>query len=117
MKPNGFDNKSSKSSNKVRPISDSPGHESQMLHRPDIPKLCWAILVLVIWLNGRARFAVQDQSSTEAEARQTTFVGQLEVGGVIEQELTGNEAHAYGLTLVSGQYVRVAVRQRGIDVL
>src|SRR5262245_26112739 len=88
-----------------------------MLHRSDISKLWWGILLLVIWLNARASFAVQDQSSTKAEARQTTFVGQLEVGGVIEQELTGNETHAYGLTLVSGQYVRVAVRQRGIDVL
>lgn len=41
----------------------------------------------------------------------------LEPGKPIERELAGNESHSYQLTLASGQYVRLAVDQRSIDVV
>jgi len=40
----------------------------------------------------------------------------LEPGKPIERELTGGEAHSYQLTLASGQYARVTVDQRRINV-
>src|SRR5262249_56050278 len=40
----------------------------------------------------------------------------VEPGQWIEREIAGGESHAYKLTLASGQYARVIVDQRGIDV-
>ena len=42
---------------------------------------------------------------------------QLEPGKPIERELTGGQSHSYQITLAAGQYVRLAVDQRGIDVV
>jgi hypothetical protein len=44
-------------------------------------------------------------------------VRELQPGAPIERELKGGEVHAYRLTLVVGQYLRVVVEQRGIDVV
>src|SRR5215813_2800724 len=41
----------------------------------------------------------------------------LEAGKPIEREIAGGEAHSYQLTLTAGQYARVVVDQRGIDVV
>src|SRR5687768_1927123 len=41
----------------------------------------------------------------------------LEPGAPIERELRGGEAHSYRVVLASGQYLRVVVDQRGIDVV
>lgn len=40
----------------------------------------------------------------------------LEPGQALERELAGGEAHAYRIRLTSGQYVRVGVEQKGVDV-
>jgi len=40
----------------------------------------------------------------------------LEEGRPIERELAGGETHAFQVTLAAGQYLRVVVDQRGIDV-
>jgi CHAT domain-containing protein/Tfp pilus assembly protein PilF len=40
----------------------------------------------------------------------------LEPGNPIERELTGGQVHSYQVTLSQGEYVRVLVEQRGIDV-
>src|SRR5262249_26815195 len=40
----------------------------------------------------------------------------LEPGKPIERELAGGEAHSYRLTLAAGQYTRVTVDQRRINV-
>lgn len=58
-------------------------------------------------------FAFQTASS---EARQTEIRG-LKQGQVIERELAGGEAHTYRITLTSGQYLKVVVEQKGIDVV
>ena len=42
---------------------------------------------------------------------------QIEPGKPIERELTGGQSHSYQMTLAAGQYVRLAVDQRGIDVV
>src|SRR5437763_8440843 len=40
----------------------------------------------------------------------------LEVGKTIERELTGGQKHDYQIALSEGQYIRVEVSQKGIDV-
>src|SRR5262245_40959010 len=40
----------------------------------------------------------------------------LEPGKPIERELSGGQSHLYKITMNSGQYLRIAVEQRGIDV-
>jgi hypothetical protein len=41
----------------------------------------------------------------------------LEPGTLIERELAGGGTHAYQLMLTAGQYLRIAIEQRGIDVV
>jgi hypothetical protein len=41
----------------------------------------------------------------------------LEPGKPAERELTDGQSHYYRISLTSGQYLQVAVNQRGIDVL
>src|SRR5262245_50020008 len=40
----------------------------------------------------------------------------LEPGKPAERELSGGQSHSYKITMTSGQYLHVVVRQRGIDV-
>src|SRR5262249_5012059 len=40
----------------------------------------------------------------------------LEPGKPVERELSGGQSHSYKITTVSGQYMHIAVEQRGIDV-
>jgi CHAT domain-containing protein/Tfp pilus assembly protein PilF len=42
---------------------------------------------------------------------------QLEQGKPIERELVGGQSHTYQITLTAGQYVKLVVDQRGIDVV
>jgi hypothetical protein len=41
----------------------------------------------------------------------------LEPGKPIERELAGGQSHAYQITLSAGQFMKVIVEQRGIDVV
>src|SRR5262245_29831850 len=41
----------------------------------------------------------------------------LEPGKPIERELTGDRSHAYRLPFAAGQYVKLVVEQRGIDIV
>jgi CHAT domain-containing protein/Tfp pilus assembly protein PilF len=41
----------------------------------------------------------------------------LEQGKPVERELTGGQSHSYLITLVAGQYVKLVIDQRGIDVM
>jgi CHAT domain-containing protein len=40
----------------------------------------------------------------------------LEPGKPVERELSGGQSHSYKITMISGQYMEVAVDQRGIDI-
>jgi CHAT domain-containing protein/Tfp pilus assembly protein PilF len=48
------------------------------------------------------------QSTQEADS--------LEPGKPVERELSGGQSHSYKITMISGQYLRIVVAQRGIDV-
>jgi CHAT domain-containing protein/tetratricopeptide (TPR) repeat protein len=41
----------------------------------------------------------------------------LEPGKPVERELSGGQSHFYKITMTSGQYIQIAVSQRGIDAL
>lgn len=41
----------------------------------------------------------------------------LEEGQQVEREMTGGQSHSYQITIVSGQYARVVIEQKGIDVV
>jgi CHAT domain-containing protein/Tfp pilus assembly protein PilF len=40
----------------------------------------------------------------------------LELGKPIERELSGGQSHSYKITMISGQYLHVEAKQKGIDV-
>jgi CHAT domain-containing protein/Tfp pilus assembly protein PilF len=54
--------------------------------------------------------------ANRAAPQNSTDVGVLESAKPIERELAGGETHAYQLTLAAGQYARVVVDQRRINV-
>src|ERR1051325_8596300 len=57
-------------------------------------------------------------SPDSASAPQDTSQSRLlKLGEPVESELAGGEAHYYALTLISGQYLRLVVDQRGVDVV
>lgn len=43
-------------------------------------------------------------------------IGALELGKPVERELAGGQTHVYRLPLSAGQYLRVVVAQKGVDV-
>jgi hypothetical protein len=50
-------------------------------------------------------------------AQETQQLKQLEPGKPIERVLAGDQSHSYQMTLVAGQYVKLVVEQRGIDLV
>src|SRR5262249_33154028 len=58
----------------------------------------------------------QSENASQSAPQKDSRIQRLEPGQSIEREIAGGESHAYKLTLASGQYARVIVDQRGIDV-
>src|SRR5919205_3885452 len=54
---------------------------------------------------------------TVSKAQTQDIIESLELGKSIERKLEGGQAHSYGLTLTTNQYVYVVVEQKGIDVV
>lgn len=55
------------------------------------------------------------QQPTE-EAQNDQKVTMLQPGGPVERELTGGQKHSYYLSLSQGQFVKIEIKQQGIDV-
>ena len=66
--------------------------------------------------NSNPAFAWQTASSETKQTRPAE-IRELKQGQVIEQSLAGGEAHTYRIALASGQYLKVVVEQKGIDVV
>jgi hypothetical protein len=78
--------------------------------------LAWVIFAVVAW-PPTGSSPVQ-ASAGDRGAIQSADEGQsLEPGAPIERELTGGQSHFYRISLTPGQYLQIAVSQRGIDVL
>ena len=84
------------------------------------------IPVVIISSKAQAQVATGNEESLQTEyllvqniAQQAVSAekGELKLGASGEQEMKGGETHSYRITLKAGQYVNVAVEQKGIDVL
>jgi CHAT domain-containing protein/Flp pilus assembly protein TadD len=60
---------------------------------------------------------VKPDAGLVSPAQENQQTRQLEQGKRIERELAGGQSHSYQMTLAAGQYVKLVVDQRGIDVM
>src|SRR5215475_2794734 len=58
----------------------------------------------------------QASASQRGAAQSVQESVSLEPGKLVERELSSGQSHSYKITMSSGQYLHVAVEQRGIDV-
>src|SRR5215813_11756046 len=58
----------------------------------------------------------QASASERGAAPRTQENISLEPGKPVERDLSGGQSHSYKITRISGQYLHIAVEQRGIDV-
>jgi tetratricopeptide (TPR) repeat protein len=80
--------------------------------------LLWVSSITVAYGGSRSERGLNDlqaSPTTSSNTRQAE-VGELKQGQPIERELAGSEAHTYRIALVSGQYVRATIEQKGIDI-
>ena len=73
---------------------------------------CAAVASLLV-LSGALNSAKSQQETSSVQSQQTKLI----VGQPIAREMRGGEKHAYQVMLNAGQYVRVVVEQKGIDVV
>lgn len=81
--------------------------------------LLWVSSVTVAYGGSRPERGLnylQASQTTSSKAKQAE-VGELKQGQPIERELAGSEAHTYRIALISGQYVKATIEQRGIDLV
>lgn len=76
---------------------------------------CAAVVWLVL-LSGVMN-AAESYTEIGLAPRQQASAFQLAVGETIAREMQGGEQHSYQVTLSAGQYARVVVDQKGIDVV
>jgi CHAT domain-containing protein/Tfp pilus assembly protein PilF len=60
--------------------------------------------------------ALVQAGSLKAQPGATSPI-RLEIGKSVERQLTGDQTHSYEVHLLEGQYARISVEQRGIDVI
>jgi CHAT domain-containing protein/tetratricopeptide (TPR) repeat protein len=66
-----------------------------------------------LWPNSPPAHASDSVRSAVQSAQESNS---LEPGKPIQRELSGGQSHSYKITMISSQYLRVVVTQRGIDV-
>lgn len=60
-------------------------------------------------------FLIVQPVYSQSQVTNTPEITTLELGKPIERELAGKEKHSYQITLSAGQYMQVALEQRGVD--
>src|SRR5215510_114688 len=73
-------------------------------------------LVLFIGMSSIRSVVPKEPHSNEARQNDQQ-VQRLELGKPVERELAGGQSHSYQLSLDAGQYVKLVIEQRGIDVM
>jgi tetratricopeptide (TPR) repeat protein len=104
--------------NQITPISTSHGRGIQTTY------LVILIIILFVWIGlPVAALPPPDPLITQASA-DSRGVAQsvdeelpLEPGKTVERDLSGGQSHFYKISMASGQYLKIAVIQRGVDVL
>jgi CHAT domain-containing protein/Tfp pilus assembly protein PilF len=104
--------------NQLTPISTS----QRRVLRLSAVSLFMANLLVWIGLPAAARLPQGSPPAHASDAKrgaaQSAEESQsLEPGKPIERELSGGRSHLYKIAMTSGQYLRIVVKQRGIDVL
>src|SRR5262245_11648647 len=84
------------------------------------PQGCWShsigwtpLMTNLLWVEAPPAQASACERGASPSAQESIS---LEPGKPVERELSGGQSHSYKITLVSGQYLRIEVEQRGIDV-
>src|SRR5262245_17705007 len=75
-----------------------------------------SIVIVSTFLLSILRAPVYGVPITGITTRINQNENQLELGKTVSRELAGGQAHSYRITLAAGEYLRVVVEQRGIDV-
>jgi CHAT domain-containing protein/predicted negative regulator of RcsB-dependent stress response len=78
--------------------------------------LAWIGLTAAAWPPSGS-LITQAGDSAHVAAQSAGEELSLEPGKPVERELSGAQSHFYKIAMTSGQYLQVAVRQKGIDVL
>ncbi len=79
---------------------------------------CVSLLILLEFPTPAYALPAQQLINTGvATAQKSDDVRALEPGKPIERELSGSEVHFYQITLVAGQFLRVVIDQRGINLI
>ena len=101
-------------------IRNTPASNLQSQGLPTIHRATRALILtglsvsLCLWL-------IPPPAETSASERSGTQGFQegasLELGKTIERELSGGISYFYKITMTSGQFLQVAAKQQGIDVL
>ena len=76
-----------------------------------------AVIALLLTLADSADAQTNETQLAASKTTQERDIRALELGKEIERELTGGAVHIYSINLAAGQFVRVVVEQRGIDVV
>jgi len=77
-------------------------------------RLCLVVSLLTFCALADTFVFAQTGATNAAQAAEDVIL--LEQGKPITRELAGGQSHSYRITLDAGQYLRVVVEQRGIDV-
>jgi tetratricopeptide (TPR) repeat protein len=97
--------------NQITPISNPHGR--------GLPTISHVILIVILlaWI-GPPADSLTTQAGDSARGAANSAEDDLSVGlgKPIERELSGGQSHLYKITMTSGQYLRITVGQRGIDV-
>lgn len=77
---------------------------------------CAAVAWLVLW-SGAVNSAESLHENGASPAQEQASAYPVVVGQPVAREMRGGEEHKYQVTLSAGQYARIAVEQKGIDVV
>src|SRR5882724_7007737 len=103
---------------RVRP-GNFPGLRSRPQLRATLLILSLLLLQLVHRANAQTQIPSHGPSSPGQQqiVRDRQEVTELELGKPVEREIAGGQPHSYRIDLAAGQYVKVKIDQRGIDVV
>jgi CHAT domain-containing protein len=101
----------------IAPFSDPQGYWLRSIRRTPLMTYLLRVGVPIATSLRPGAPPAQAPASTRGAAPSVQESVSLEPGKPVERELSGGQSHFYKITMISGQYLRVVVSQRGIDVL
>src|SRR5262245_33787561 len=99
----------------AEPFSPGEGRHRSHLFGIDI-SLVFVVGLLLTWIHPISSASIVGRMRLNAVSQEGQEVRTLEEGKPVERELAGGQSHLYRLPLTAGQYVRLEVDQRGVEV-